>query len=75
MVVQEEYLLFDDNSIVASVGGSMGLFVSFSFLQCLFSIGAKTVDLIALKFGSKSSRKVDTAVAAKKNMISREVWK
>jgi hypothetical protein len=37
VLVQEEYLLFDDNSIVASVGGSMGLFVGFSVLECFLS--------------------------------------
>ena len=35
VMVHEEYLLFDFNSIIASVGGSMGLFLSFSFLECL----------------------------------------
>ena len=35
VVVNEEYLLFDTNSIIASVGGSMGLFLSFSILSFL----------------------------------------
>ena len=31
--VQEEYLLYDFNSIIASVGGSLGLFLGFSCFQ------------------------------------------
>ena len=38
VLVYEEYLLFDFNAIVSSVGGSLGLFVGFSFLQCAMSI-------------------------------------
>lgn len=30
----QEYVLFDFNAIVAAVGGSMGLFLGFSFLEC-----------------------------------------
>ena len=33
IIVQEEYLVFDFNSIVIAAGGSLGLFVGFSFLQ------------------------------------------
>ena len=38
VLVYEEYLLFDFNAIVSSVGGSLGLFIGFSFLQCVMSI-------------------------------------
>ena len=34
VLVNEEYLLYDLNNIVSAVGGSMGLFLSFSFLKC-----------------------------------------
>ena len=37
VLVYEEYLLFDFNAIVSSVGGSLGLFIGFSFLQCAMS--------------------------------------
>lgn len=32
-LVSEEYLIYDLNNIVASVGGSLGLFLGFSCLQ------------------------------------------
>ena len=34
MDVLEEYLIFDFNAIVVAVGGSLGLFLGFSFFQC-----------------------------------------
>ena len=34
IILHEEYLIFDLNSIVVAVGGSLGLFLGFSFLQC-----------------------------------------
>ena len=34
MTLYEEYLIFDLNSIVGLIGGSLGLFLGFSFLQC-----------------------------------------
>ena len=34
VLVNEEYLLYDLNNIISAVGGSMGLFLSFSFLNC-----------------------------------------
>ena len=33
MTLYEEYLIFDLNSIVGLIGGSLGLFLGFSFLQ------------------------------------------
>ena len=36
--VQQEIEVYDFTSIVGSVGGSLGLFVGFSFLQCLLSL-------------------------------------
>ena len=37
VLVNEEYLLYDLNNIISAVGGSMGLFLSFSFLKCIMS--------------------------------------
>ena len=34
VTLHEEYLIFDFSSIVVAVGGSLGLFLGFSFLQC-----------------------------------------
>ena len=36
--LKKEYILFDINSIVASVGGSMGLFLGFSCFGMLSSL-------------------------------------
>ena len=38
--VEEEYVVYSFSGIVGTVGGSMGLFVGFSFLDCLF-LGVK----------------------------------
>ena len=35
VTVQEEYKVYDFNGILATVGGSLGLFVGFSFLDCM----------------------------------------
>jgi hypothetical protein len=37
----EEVLVFDFSSIVSSVGGSLGLFIGFSFMDLLKAIMAK----------------------------------
>lgn len=34
MSIQEEYLIFDFSAIIVAVGGSLGLFLGFSFFQC-----------------------------------------
>ena len=34
ITILEEYLIFDFSSILAAVGGTLGLFIGFSFLQC-----------------------------------------
>ena len=40
MEVQEEYLIHDSMSIIGSVGGTLGLFIGFSFSKVLsFIIG------------------------------------
>ena len=33
MKINEEYLLFDNNGMIGSIGGTLGLFVGFSFLN------------------------------------------
>ena len=38
--VEEEYIVYSFSGIVGTVGGSLGLFVGFSFLDCLF-VGVK----------------------------------
>ena len=30
--IQKEYLVYDDNAFIGSVGGTLGLFIGFSFL-------------------------------------------
>ncbi len=42
----EEYLLFDDNAIVAAVGGSLGLFLGFSCLSVLTALAKKLQALV-----------------------------
>ena len=34
ITINEEYLIFDFSSILVAAGGSLGLFLGFSFLQC-----------------------------------------
>ena len=34
ITVLEEYLIFDFTSILVAIGGSLGLFLGFSFFQC-----------------------------------------
>ena len=34
MLLLEEYLVFDFSSILVAIGGSLGLFLGFSFFQC-----------------------------------------
>ena len=38
----EEYLIYDFNGMIGAVGGSLGMFLGFSFLDFLFSF----IDLI-----------------------------
>ena len=38
IIVEEEYEIYDFNGIVGTVGGSLGLFVGFSFLQCMLFV-------------------------------------
>lgn len=34
ILVQQEVRMYDINTIIGSIGGSLGLFIGFSFLQC-----------------------------------------
>ena len=34
ILIEQDILLYDLNSIIGSIGGSLGLFAGFSFLQC-----------------------------------------
>ena len=38
--VEEEYMVYSFSGIVGTVGGSLGLFIGFSFLDCLL-LGVK----------------------------------
>ena len=38
VTVYEEYKVYDFNGILGTVGGSLGLFVGFSFLDCMLFI-------------------------------------
>ena len=45
--VRKEILLLDANAIVGTVGGSMGLFIGFSFLQCYTFLIDSCVNLVS----------------------------
>ena len=40
----EEYLVFDFTSILVAIGGSLGLFLGFSFFQCATGLCSNTMD-------------------------------
>ena len=40
--VYEEYMVYDFNGILGSVGGSLGLFIGFSFLDVMIHLISKT---------------------------------
>ena len=50
ITVHEEYIVYDFNGIVGTVGGSLGLFVGFSFLDLILLIIAFPCDSL---FGRK----------------------
>ena len=35
ILIEEEYRIYDLSGIIGTVGGSLGLFIGFSFLQCM----------------------------------------
>ena len=45
----EEYVLFDFNAILAAVGGSIGLFLGFSFLDCVIATKNRILALCCKK--------------------------
>ena len=34
ILIEQDILMYDLNTIIGSIGGSLGLFMGFSFLQC-----------------------------------------
>ena len=42
----EEYLIFDFSSILVAIGGSLGLFLGFSFFQCGTEFCLKLMDIM-----------------------------
>ena len=49
VIIEEEYLLMDLNAIVSAIGGSLGLFLGFSWLQVLLQIIQKIENWILQK--------------------------
>ena len=45
VMLHEDYKVYDFNGIVGSVGGSLGLFIGFSFLQMMLYITGKLWNL------------------------------
>ena len=46
MILLEEYLVFDFSAILVAIGGSMGLFLGFSFLQCGTALFTYSIDVM-----------------------------
>ncbi len=44
--VMKEYEVYDLSGIIGSVGGSLGLFIGFSFLQCLMALFGRVEGLL-----------------------------
>ena len=44
--IHQEYLIFDTNGLIGSIGGSLGLFIGFSFYGALISILAFIKDIL-----------------------------
>ncbi len=63
--LHEEYKLFDFNAIVASVGGSLGLFLGFSFLDCIWQTYTKGCQLMA--GNAKSTKDIKDKLGASFN--------
>ena len=45
-MIQEEYLLYDLGTVVAAIGGNLGLFVGFSCLNLFEILTRKLYDVI-----------------------------
>ncbi len=56
--IVREFLVFDSNDVVSAVGGSMGLFLGFSFLAA-FSAALKAADKICCCRGKRKKIKVE----------------
>ncbi len=55
MTLYEEFLIFDFSAIIVALGGSLGLFLGFSFFQCGSSLLDQT-----LKCGRKGLKMAKT---------------
>ena len=44
IIVQENVRIFDGNGIVGTIGGSLGLFIGFSFFSCIKDLMATILD-------------------------------
>ncbi len=60
----EEYQLFDFNAIVASVGGSLGLFLGFSFLDCIWSLYTRGYQLVSHLQSRESRDKLEASIGS-----------
>ena len=49
----EEYLVFDFTSILVAIGGSLGLFLGFSFFQCATGLCSNAMDFTRRLFEKK----------------------
>ena len=59
VLVKHEYLVYDLVSMVSAVGGTMGLFIGFSFRECSGAI-LRLVGKVVNKLKSKDSKKNKT---------------
>ena len=53
----EEYLVFDFNSILVAMGGSLGLFLGFSFFHCVTGLCSNTMDFARRLFERRIHQK------------------
>ena len=53
----EEYLVFDFTSILVAIGGSLGLFLGFSFFQCATGLCSNTMDFTRKLFERNHCKK------------------
>jgi hypothetical protein len=54
-MIQEEYLLYDFNSVITALGGNLGLFVGFSCLSMLEVLTVKIYSMLPFG-GCKTNR-------------------
>ncbi len=66
-----EYEIYDFNGIVASVGGSIGLFVGFSFLDCLLAL----LNRAQFYFANRTKQGIGEGVWGKTDEKSKRWWR